>query len=192
LEAIELTVAARNPSTRDVWLLPNCWFAFGIKILADKENKDWTNRITRQIEKHGASYEGAYYKWSEAVTVAAGEVFPEDQLLHPNESITTSLMFYVPEHVYDVVRVHIELPTTPVANSMEVAWTVTPDNGCASRVYRAKPNGERGEEVTDFGKAFKNRALQFQTATSTRELSLWQNKPFSEVATQPTGISPRR
>ncbi len=192
LEAIELTIAARNPSTRDVWLLSNCWYAHGIRISAGKENEDWTNIITAQIKDHAPSYEGAFYEWSKPVAVAAGEVFPEDQLLHPNELIATSLIFYVPQGAYDLMRVHIELPTTPVANSMEVAWTVTPDKGCDSRVYRTKPDGKRGVEITDFPKAFKDRTLQYQVATSTRELSLWQNKQSAAASTSPAGASPRR
>ena len=87
-------------------------------------------------EQHRPSNQGSYYKWNKPDVVAAGEVFPEDQILHPNEAITTSIVFYLPQDSYDLVRVHLELPTTPVANSAEVIWTVTPANGCEAQVYR--------------------------------------------------------
>jgi hypothetical protein len=189
LEAIELKVAARNPSGRDVWLLPTCWHAYGRKIAANNENNDWTSGITKTVEQHRPSDQGSYYKWNKPDVVAAGEVFPEDQILHPNEAITTSIVFYLPQDSYDLVRVHLELPTTPVANSAEVMWTVTPANGCEAQVYRKKLNGERGAEIRDFPKAYRDRTLQYQTATSTRELSLWKSGSSATASPQPAGFA---
>jgi hypothetical protein len=185
-EALELAVVAKNPSSRDVWVVSNCWHAQGIAIVTRNQGKDWANTIAQRIEKHEPSNEGAYYKWDKTLVVAAGEVFTEDQLLHPNESISTSVVFYVPQDVYDVLHVRVELPTTAVADSAEVVWTVTPDKGCNSRVYR-KRNNARGTEIVDFPAAFLDRHVQFQSATSTRELSLWQSKPPEAATTKPLG-----
>ena len=40
LQAIELAITAKNPSTRTVYLLPNCWFASGIKIWPKSASED--------------------------------------------------------------------------------------------------------------------------------------------------------
>lgn len=191
LEAIEVAITAKNPSSRDVWLLPTCWFASGVTVAAAQANENWEKRVSTQINDRGRASEGLSYKWSSLLTVAAGDVFPEDQLIHPSESITTSFVFYVPQGVYDVLYIHIQLPTTPVADSADVVWTVTPDRGCDMRAYRKK-DGARGEEIKDFPAAFRDASLQFQIAGSTRELSLWQNTPPSAATAPSAGPSPAR
>jgi len=66
-EAMELVVVAKNPSTRDVWMLSNCWYAQGIAVVTRKQEKDWTNAIAKQIENNEPSNEGAYYKWDKTL-----------------------------------------------------------------------------------------------------------------------------
>jgi hypothetical protein len=182
-EAIELMVALKNPSTRDVYLLTNCWYAQGFAVLTGKESEGWTKGITEQMKTHVPSNQGAHYEVSKTLVVAAGEVFT-DYILHPNESISASFVFFVPQDVYDVLRVQVELPTTAVKDSAEVDWTVTPEQACKMDAYR-KRNGVRGEKITDFDAAFKDTTLQFQGAASTRELSLWQSKSPPAATTKP-------
>ncbi|HXQ66643.1 MAG TPA: hypothetical protein VN980_08740, partial [Alphaproteobacteria bacterium] len=118
-EAIELSIVAKNPSTRDVYLLANCWEAVGLVIATHNESQDWTKTITERLEKTQPSNKGAYYEWQKAHMVAAGEVFLEDEVLHPNESVSTTHVFYVPKDVYDVLHVRLVLPTTAIADSAE-------------------------------------------------------------------------
>ncbi|MEA2928743.1 MAG: hypothetical protein QOG38_1171 [Hyphomicrobiales bacterium] len=192
LEAIEVAVTAKNPSARDVWLLPTCWSANGVTVVAAPQDGDWTNRVTTQINDRRRTAEGLSYRWGNLITVAAGDVFPDDGVIHPNESITTSFVFYVPQRVYDVLYIRVQLPTTPIANSADIVWTVTPEGGCEARAYRTKKAGERGEEITDFLAAFRDPTLQFQTAVSTRELSLWQSNPPPAAGEPSAGPSPSR
>lgn len=173
-EAIELSVTAKNPSSRDVYLLKNCWFAAGATVIGREQNESWTDNVTRQIEADSVITEGAYYTLEKASLVEAGEVFT-DKILHPNESISASFVFYMPQDVFDMLYVHVELPTSAVMDAVEFEWNVKPQSGCASHAYR-KRKGTRAEEIKDFLAAFSDRTLQLQSAAATRELSLWQSK----------------
>ncbi|HML11713.1 MAG TPA: hypothetical protein VK456_00320 [Xanthobacteraceae bacterium] len=184
-EAIELTIAAKNPSTRDIYLLPSCWFAQGIAILTHKDNKDWMDRMTTRINKRNATNESMYFTLDKVPVVAVRGAFLEDQILHPSETISASYVFYVPREVYDLLYVHVQLPTAAVADAAEVEWAVTEDWPCDMHVFR-KQNGVRGAEIRDFIDAFHDRNLQFQSANSVRELSLWQNSRSSMATTEPT------
>lgn len=215
-EAIELTIVAKNPSTRDVYLLGNCWYARGFAIRAREENKDWAaainERITpdaldKKISGRVLASEGAYYDVQKTRVVAANAVFT-DIILHPNESISSSFVIFVPQNMYDVLHVVVQLPTTAVDEAAQV-WTVTDtdnelDPGCNGQLFRKrsgivekitdffrKRNGIF-EEIKDTHAAFLDRTLQYQIAKSTRELSLWQSKPPSTAATKPSGTLPRR
>jgi hypothetical protein len=183
-EAVELMVAARNPSSREIYLLANCWHARGLAILTRTENEGWADAITKQMEKGEGINNGAYYVVNKSSAVAAGTVFT-DESLHPNESISASFVFYVPRDVYDLLHVRVELPSTGVRDSAESEWTVTPDHGCKLKVYR-KRNGVRGEEIKSSDSVPE---IQLQTETSTRQLSLWQSQPEPPAATKGTGTS---
>jgi hypothetical protein len=192
-EAIELAVSARNPSTPDVFLLSNCWYAEGIAVVAHKEGKaDWASSVTKRIDDNEPSTGGLHYQWDKTRIVGGGEVFPTfGAVLHPMESIATSLVFYLPQDRYDLLRVWVQLPTTGVRNSSEVVWTMSADQGCQPQAYRKKPSGERGEQITDFLAAVNDRHLQLQAASSWRELSLWQQKSPGAEGARPPAALPR-
>lgn len=213
-EAIEVAVTAKNPSTLDVYLLGNCWYAKGFKFRMREENKDWVTAINNpmrpdalggRISRHVLGHGGAYYDVQKTRVVAGNAVFT-DYVLHPNESISASFVIFVPQNRYDVLQVFVQLPTTAVADEAAVAWTVVdtdtePDTGCLPQ-YSRKPNGYL-EKLTSF---FRNRnntfekieedalnsdsRLKYQIAKSRRELSLWQSKPLPTDITTPPGTSP--
>ncbi len=175
-EAIELSVTAKNPSSRDVFLLKNCWYAQGLTtILNNRERENWIDHISKQIEENAPVNEGAFYALDKVPMVESGEIFREDHVLHPNEAISASVVFYLPQELFDALYVHVSLPTIAVEDSAEVDWLVTRDRPCSMRLFR-KRNGARAEEIKDGRAAYKDRHIEFQTADSTRELSLWQSK----------------
>lgn len=174
-EAIELAFAAKNPSGRDVYLLRNCWYAQGVAIITGKQNESWTNVKTNEIATTTPTIIGAYYTLDKAPVVGAGLVFA-DQILHPNKSVYTSTVLYVPRDVFDALHVMVKIPTTAVFDSAEADWTVTPDEACTVRLYR-KRHGSRAEEIKELSAAYSDRTVQFQTSVSMHQLSLWQSKP---------------
>jgi hypothetical protein len=179
-EAIELTVTAKNPSSRDIYLLANCWYVQGLtNTLKNRSVETFASAVTDRINKRQTVDEGAHYEIRKVSLVAAGGAFIQDQILHPSESVSASFVFYVPQDVYDVLYVHVKLPTTAVANSAEVEWKVTAE-GCAESVYRIR-DGVRGEPIEDLYKAFLDPAIKFQSASSSKELSLWTREPPAAV-----------
>lgn len=171
-EAIELVVTARNPSTRNLYLLSNVWVARGIEIDASLKGETWQAVATERIAKYQFAVAGEHYKMREMKLVAGGFVF-DDYVLRPNESVTHSFVFYVPQGVYDYVEVAVALPTTPNENVAEVTWTLNPDGTVKYRAYRYSATGGRGEEIKDLAAAFTDSAMQLQTAEASRQLSLW-------------------
>jgi hypothetical protein len=189
-EAIELAITAKNPSTLDLYLLASCWDAKGFAISNRNESEDWAKTIKIE-EDTEISHPGTFYKLDRSRVMAAGRVF-KDSILHPNESISTSFVFYVPQDVYDILSVQIMLPTAAVRNAdkepeAEAVWTVTPE-GCVMQAFR-KLNGLRREEITDNNKEVSR--LKLQLAKSTRELSLWQSKPPPAAPAKPPIIKPK-
>src|SRR5262249_39615375 len=111
----------------------------------------WGAAVGKQIQENEPPHHGAYYESvGRGFVVATGAVFREDQVLHPNELVSTSVVFYVPQDMYDMLYVHVELPTVGVFDSAEVElnWEVAADQGCSSKKYR-KRNGVRAEEITE-------------------------------------------
>jgi hypothetical protein len=172
--AIELSVTARNPSSRDVFLLKNCWYALGESIATRRENAAWTANMTKQIDKGAPMNEGAFYTLSDVPVVDAAQAL-DDEVLHPGEVVSTSMVFFVPQGTFDILRVHVEIPTTAAYDTAEAVWTVTRETGCSSTIYRRR-NGARAEKITDMIAAYKDRNIQLQTVQSTRELSMWPSK----------------
>jgi hypothetical protein len=185
-EAIELTITARNPSTRDLYLLRNCWYATGLSMLPRKYSEGWIDAVNKRVEQRAWGNDGARYNVQKTGVVAAGSVF-KDVGLHPNETISTSFVFLVPQDMYDVLRVEVQLPTIATRDSAEFRWTVTPDQGCDGGLFR-KPNGEQISEHD----AFLDRTIRYQVAVSTRELSLWQSKAPPAATTKPPGTLPQQ
>ncbi len=171
-EAIELVVTARNPSTRNLYLLSNVWVARGIAIDASLKGELWQTAATERIAKYRFAVAGEHYKMREMKLVAGGYVF-DDYVLRPNELVTHSFVFYIPHGVYDYVEVAVALPTTPNENVAEATWTLNPDGTVKYRAYRYSAKGGRGEEIKDLAAAFTDSAMQLQTAEASRQLSLW-------------------
>jgi hypothetical protein len=173
-EAIELAVTATNPSSRDVYLLPNYWRVMGVPIETRPKSDDWVENANTLIEeKTQPANAGAHYKAKKDVLVAAGSVF-NDEVLHPNESISASFVFYVPLGRYDVLNVDVSLPTTAKQSSAWYVHKLKPDGTIESPAYRMANDDTLGAEITDFMAAYRDPTIQLQTAGSWRQLSLWR------------------
>ena len=175
LEAIELQVTARNPSTRPIYLLTNIWAACGITIKPPK-TKDWRGAMESQINGDHQIVGGEHYSTAYPVLVAAGNVFT-DTALQPNEKIVRSFVFYVPKGAYDYVEVDVGLPTTPIERpghpgepTAVTEYKLRSDGSSyLPTLYRVARDGTRTDptatDISDLG---------VQWALSTRMLSLWE------------------
>ncbi|MEX2167201.1 MAG: hypothetical protein WD852_09310 [Methyloceanibacter sp.] len=173
--AIELVVVAKNPSSRPVYLLPNIWFAQGVKIDTRREKSGvWLGHANDKIAKRELSEEGMHYKRTNSYLVAASSVFT-DFVLYPNETISSSYVFYVPRGEYDLLNVYVDLPSTSAKDSAEYVWSVDPYGSVAGHGYKVE-QGRRGDEITELVEAYISPEFHLQMARSFRQLSLWPSE----------------
>ena len=122
LEGIELSVSARNPSVRDIYLLSNYWVAYGLKVTPRQEsNDDWLPEAIKRINTQSGSTGGRHYENQSQYLVAVNNVF-DDSILHPEEQISRSYVFYVEQGAYDYLEVIVYLPTTTAAHPTKYGY----------------------------------------------------------------------
>lgn len=115
LEAIELVITARNPSSSTVYLCANYWAAWGAMISASeqdtKKSEEWLESVAKAINDRYPLIVGKHYNSDRMTLVSAGSIF-SDIGLRPNEKISATFIFYVPQDFYDLIAVFVMLPTT--------------------------------------------------------------------------------
>jgi len=176
LIAIEMSVSATNPSTRNVYLLPSMWVAYGLKVYAQEDNPKFVAQVTASLnsrtgayaEKHALRYSTSPFP------VAIGDLFP-DQVLKPNERTTQRTVFHIPPSEYDLVELHVYLPSMGKENGAILEWKFDEKNGSINPiVYRILKNGERKEMGKDKDGSYTDKQLELQSSSSSSVLSLWQ------------------
>lgn len=187
LEAIELVVSARNPSSTTIYLLENYWLAWGTKIdPAEKETKDWAVGMERIIHQKRKFIIGKHYNASNATLIAVGSAFTDDYI-RPNEKITATFVFYVPEKTYDLIDVLVELPTVSKGDparhgrpALGIEYELVSDGSLTMKsVYRVTATGRHVPLETEADGNLKSNDIRYygwQSALSSAELSLWRGE----------------
>jgi len=195
LEAIELVVGARNPSSSTIYLLHNYWLAWGTKIgPVQEENEDWAAGMEKTINEKRKFIVGKHYAPSNATMIAMGSAFTDDYI-RPNEKITATFVFYVPEGTYDLIDVLVELPTSSRGSAVRfgrpalgVEYALTSDGSLTMKsVYRVTSTGSREPLATDAEGNLTSEDIRhygWQSALSSAELSLWQGETQAPAATE--------
>ena len=103
LSAIEMKISATNPSTREIYLLPNAWVAYGGHIAASLPPQDKVESAANDTLQNGQDLVTAqrYMRLDKRVLIAVGHLFA-DASLKPSEGVSRTLVFYVPKREYDV------------------------------------------------------------------------------------------
>ena len=104
--------------------------------------------------------------------VASGGLFA-DELLRPGETITRTIVFFVPMGTYDVLDVVTEIPSVAVPG-IELQWDVQDDWSIKAKLYAMKRNQTRTEVPTNKLGDYTDSGLEFQTAESHSRVSLWK------------------
>jgi len=167
LIAIELTVSANNPSSREVYLLPNYWVAYGIQIGPPADPVQWQEHASERIDARQEADGGRYYAVRHIQLVGGSVVFPDD-VLHPGERVSRSTVFYVPADTFDVLEVTTFMPNASDSQGLSVDYTMQ-DNGIQGRFYEMGADGAR-VDITEDAEAARRYGLQW--AGSVRQLSL--------------------
>jgi hypothetical protein len=182
-EAIQLSVVANNVSGRNVYLLSNYWDAWGGKVeLQTKVAKDdlWLREVNRTEELQRKSgvfrypTSGKYYKISTFERVAWGNIFPATYFLYPKETVSASVIFFIPRDIYDLLHVEVHIPTTEKQDAVQVSFLI--DEGRVKPKYSTvESNGSWKEVVEQKDIA----ALPIQETQSRKQLALWRNEPLN-------------
>ncbi len=205
LEAIELVITARNPSSSTVYLLPNYWAAWGVTVDTPQEGSeksdDWLEGATELINNRKSLALSKHSKTVETTLVSVGPAIL-DYYLRPNEKVSATIVFHVPQGLYDFVEVTVWLPTTSRENpdrhgepALGIDYKLNSDRTdfIIASVYRITSNGAHGEIIsTDPQGSLPQKDIEYynwQLASSTVELSMWQGKSSPPTATEPPKAS---
>ena len=195
LEAIELMIGARNPSSNTIYLLHNYWIAWGTKIdPVQKGTENWAAGMESVINGKKKFIIGKHYNPSTSTLIAVGSAFTDDYI-RPNEKITATFVFYVPERTYDLIDVLVELPTSSRGSparqekpALGIEYGLTSDGSLTmNSVYRVTSTGDRVPLKTDSDGNLSSRDIRYygwQSAVSSAELSLWQDETPTPAATE--------
>jgi hypothetical protein len=175
LIAVEMMAIANNPSSREIYLLPSVWVAWGNKI--EKSTGDNFDKLVNEALKAPEGNKMTEkYAWiskpsssANTDTVASGRLFG-DTVLKPNETITRRIVFHVPER-FNVVDIWAAMPSTTEKDSFDAEWTFI-NNGLHNDIFcivdgkRILLNPEGKDECPN--------KSELQWSTSLASFSLWQ------------------
>src|SRR5262249_46573479 len=108
LVPVEMSVSAKNPSTRQIALLSSGWIAYGYKVVPRPDSQKIEN--TSLSSKNGMSYLNVYSNTSARSLVAFGRLFSDDAIA-PNEVLKRKLVFYVPPNTFSFITVQAIVPS---------------------------------------------------------------------------------
>jgi hypothetical protein len=140
LTPIEIMVTAKNPSTRQISVLPTGWAAYGVVISREDLQDFPTGEVISS--KSGQLFLDKYAKSSVRELVDFGRLFP-DTSLKPGEVVTRRLVFFVPSNKFDIVDVQTVVPTTTKPEKTDLAWNLTKEQTFTQMLYRIAPDGTR-------------------------------------------------
>jgi hypothetical protein len=173
LIAVEMVVSAENPSSREVYLLPSAWAAYGYRVAVANEYSIPENGAIIASDTSRNSYLEIHSERASGSMVATGGLF-SDEFLKPGERIERTIMFHVPTDGYDLLEVETHMPTAARAGAVELEWRLNQEQILEPIMYRIGANGERKPMETDENGYYSDPSLELQQAHSQSQLSLWQ------------------
>jgi hypothetical protein len=170
---VQFRVSAKNPSTREIYLLPSVWMATGTKITpADNELSD----VPAVTSENGQSVAQRHAAVTENVIIAFGGLV-EDDSLKPNEVTTRTFILYVPPNEYDSIDLLTIVPTIAEKGKINLEWKLNRETSQIEPTWQrldargAKQGVMSDNEVSTFSSEHK---LELQRSVTRATLSLWQ------------------
>jgi len=170
LVPVEMKISAKNPSPRQVFLLPSYWIAYGVKMSAVAGGDPFKDALTITASNGVTNVERDVTETDDIVVGYGGLL--SDTVLKPNETATRTLIFYVPPKEYDSIRVFVYIPTVDRQEPVEGEYHFNEKTrGLDLTLYRIGRKGERVEMKLDKDGNYSDSHLQ--ASHSQAELSLW-------------------
>jgi hypothetical protein len=172
LVPVEMTVSARNPSPREIRLLPSAWVAYGDKVVPRDDKRKIPDVIVSSTS--GMVYLDVHAMSSLRSLVAFGRLFSDVSLM-PNEVLKRKLIFYVPPNHYDFVSVNIAVPSVTKAGSVDLEWKLSQENPEPVPVlYRIDGAGKREVVNSDQERKHVASETELQVSGSMSQVALTQ------------------
>jgi hypothetical protein len=123
LVAIEMKVAAKNPSSRAVKLLPNVYIVRGYNIAGSSDSylRSLDKITNKTMKQKDSTPRGLHYKYTRSQVVLIGSAFGDDAL-KPGEMIRNCITFYVPQGEYDMLEAHAYIPVCKEGSGINGEW----------------------------------------------------------------------
>jgi hypothetical protein len=142
---VQLKVSAKNPSSREIYLLPSVWMASGVKVTSKEHALDDVPVVTSHNEE---SFSQRHAEVTESVIVATGGLV-EDDSLKPNEVTARTFIFYVPQNEYDYLDLATIVPTIARKGAVDLEWKLNNQTGQLEPTwYRLDAKGARGNPMS--------------------------------------------
>lgn len=137
--AIEMRLAATNPTTRRIHLLRGHWTAYGCTIGASDGLADDSAsraRVAKMINDRSGFHESRHGAATSCTLVAIGSIW-QDETLQPQETLRPTRIFYVPTGRYDYLDVYAAVPCAADVRTVDLEWKV--DSGWALHPVFLRP-----------------------------------------------------
>jgi hypothetical protein len=192
LSAIELKIAATNPSTRSIYLLPSYFIVYGGKVAKSYYlNEDKLSDVIISsksnyfIQKHSLIIS--------RTVIAYGNLLNYDAL-YPHEVEAKTFVFHVPKGEYDIIEIYATIPSvTKNKSGLRLEWVYDKANKQLNpKIYYKPPNywlswlfrkeseerefakrDDKGDLINE-GDLKLAEKLEFQSASSMSMISLWE------------------
>lgn len=177
LVPVEMRISATNPSSRKIYLLPNKWLVWGYKTVPKNDTTDAFYELAADaMNKRLARVAERYASYGKGSIVAGGSIF-SDLTLNPGETLARTIIFYVPLDQCDSIFAQTVISSLEAPSGLELEWKFDKNSETIqSTVYVVNERNERRLAKTGQSGEIKDeraKELGFQVATSSAELSLW-------------------
>jgi len=178
LVPVEMRISATNPSSQRVYLLPNKWMVWGYKTAPRNDDSldAFYARAADSMNKRLPQVAERYARYGEGGIVAGGGIFPDNQL-NPGETLTRTIIFYVPLDQYDSIFAQTVISSFAAPSGLALEWKFdNKSQSIQSTLYVIESNQRRLAKKDENGEITDPIAkkLGFEVATSSTELSLWE------------------
>lgn len=170
LTGVEMNVAAKNPSSLKIHLLPSVFIVYGRKItVKDNDLSDYNTKINSESDLHWFKHLEIDQPSLDSI-VAIGNLL-KDIELKPGEAVKRTLIFYVPVGEYDLLEAHAFIPNGKDIRGIELEWNYTTYQGLVPTIFRN--DGKREPLIRDKHGGYEAGPGELQQAYTMSMISLW-------------------
>jgi hypothetical protein len=173
LVAVEVKCSAKNPSSREIKLLPSAWIAYGSRIVGVKEDQiDFPHQASATLQDNGGMSPVLRHALREKISmVGTGLLFPDDGL-KPGETTARTLVIYVPKNVYNQLDFVAVMPSSEDTKGIKAEWSLNNDEELVHEMYRLDKKGQRLPTQLDENGSYLDKRLWAQKSTAYAAISL--------------------